>query len=72
MYIVKAWTKLESGLIIARIRYDLPTRAYPFKVMLSKVYGKARLRVLDAWESLGAKIIRQIMQETGYTLDDVN
>lgn len=27
---------------------------------------------VDAWESLGRKIINQIMEETGYNVDEVN
>jgi hypothetical protein len=40
--------------------------------MLRKIYGRTQVFEVDAWESLGVRIIRQIMEETCYNVDDVN
>lgn len=60
------------GLIVAWIRYDLHTKKDPFRFTLHKVCGNARLMAVEAWESLGRKIINQIMEKTRYNVNDMN
>ena len=64
--------KMVSGTSTAWVRYDLPARDNPFQFTLQKVYGDPCLQDVDASENIGKKLIRQIMQETGYDVDDIN
>ena len=57
---------------MAWITYDLSTRKKPFGFTLRKTYGDPRLLYIQAWEDLAMKIIREIMQQTGYNVDNVN
>lgn len=64
--------KPDSDKMIAWVKYDLPARENPFGFKIRKTYGGPRRSETDAWESLGKALIREIMLETGYNVDDVN
>ena len=69
---VEGLNNMVSGRSTAWVRYDLPARDKPFQFALRKVYGDLCLQDVDAWENIGKKLIREITQETGYNVDDIN
>lgn len=67
----ECWTDWNQGEQHLASDTIFPPIEKSFGFTLWKIYGD-RLLDVHAWGSLGIDVIRQIMEETGYNVDDVN